>query len=174
MYSADGEIFVSMLDLKTATVIPDPMSILPSKSYPDNEFKVIELDDQDVPGSGGKKRLARVGAAVTNEEFRRWSIAGNAWTLPLNVVMVEYVTYSLFKGLNTDRFAGLHLVAPMYRFAMVVDSVTRLFLILFTRLNTLMQMERLRKFPIPVSSKPLLALWVYWESSLMSHLSSTR
>jgi hypothetical protein len=89
MYSADGEIFVSMLDLKTATTIPDPSSILPSKSYPGNDFKVIELAEEDVPESGGKKRLARIGAAVTNEEFRRWSIAGDHWTLPLNVVMVE-------------------------------------------------------------------------------------
>ncbi|RPA80545.1 FAD-binding domain-containing protein [Ascobolus immersus RN42] len=89
MYSADGEIFVSMLDLKTATAVPDASSILPSKQHPDNEFKVIELAEEDVSGSGGKKRLARIGAAVTNEEFRRWSVAGDHWTLPLNVVMVE-------------------------------------------------------------------------------------
>ncbi|KAG0134130.1 hypothetical protein HOY82DRAFT_638395 [Tuber indicum] len=89
MYSQDGEIFVSMLDLETATSIPDPSSLLPSKDYTGNEFKVIELETHDVPKSGGKKRLVRIGAAVTNEDFRRWAIANNAWAIPLNVVMVE-------------------------------------------------------------------------------------
>ncbi|PWW76071.1 hypothetical protein C7212DRAFT_194991, partial [Tuber magnatum] len=89
MYSQDGEIFLSMLDLETATTIPDPSSILPSKDYRGNEFKGIELETQDVPGTGGKKRLARIGAAVTNEDFRRWAIANNVWTVSLNVVMVE-------------------------------------------------------------------------------------
>lgn len=90
MYSESGEIFVSMLDLTTATTVPDPSSILPnSASNAQNEFKQIELATTDVSGSGGKKRLARIGAAVTNEEFRRWAIANNAWTMPYNVVMVE-------------------------------------------------------------------------------------
>lgn len=94
MYSQDGEIFVSMLDLKTATAVPDPTSLLPSRDYTGNEFKVIELETQDVPGSSGKKRLARIGAAVVNEDFRRWAIANNAWTIALNVVMVEYVFFT--------------------------------------------------------------------------------
>lgn len=90
VYSEDNEIFVSFLDLKTATTVPDSSSILPNNPANEfNELKVIELDTQDVPGTNGKKRLARVGASVTNEEFRRWAIANNAWTLPLNVVMVE-------------------------------------------------------------------------------------
>jgi hypothetical protein len=33
--------------------------------------------------------LVRVGVSCTNERFRRWSIAENKWTLPLNVIMVE-------------------------------------------------------------------------------------
>lgn len=94
MYSQDGEIFVSMLDLKTATAVPDSTSLLPSRDYTGNEFKVIELETQDVPGSGGKKRLARIGAAVVNEDFRRWAIANNAWTIALNVVIVEYVFFT--------------------------------------------------------------------------------
>ncbi|CUS13937.1 unnamed protein product [Tuber aestivum] len=92
MYSQDGEILLSMLDLRTATTIPDCSSILPSKDYTGSEFKRIELEAQDVPGTSEKKRLARIGAAVTNEDFRRWAIANNAWTTPLNVVVVE-ITY---------------------------------------------------------------------------------
>lgn len=90
MYSETGHVFVSMLDTKTATTVPDPSSILPNAaSNAANEFKQIELASEDVSGSGGKKRLVRLGAAVTNEEFRRWAIANNAWTVPVNVVMVE-------------------------------------------------------------------------------------
>ncbi|KAL7270658.1 hypothetical protein RUND412_006624 [Rhizina undulata] len=88
MYSQDSHIFVSLLDLANAEAVP---SILPEFQPPinsANEFKRIELAPEDVPGSKGKKRLVRVGGAVTNEEFRQWSIA-NGWTLPLNVIMVE-------------------------------------------------------------------------------------
>ncbi|KAH0605715.1 uncharacterized protein H6S33_004172 [Morchella sextelata] len=93
MYSETDHVFVSMLDTKTATTVPDPSSILPNAaSNAANEFKQIELASEDVSGSGGKKRLVRLGAAVTNEEFRRWAIANNAWTVPVNVVMVE-ITY---------------------------------------------------------------------------------
>lgn len=90
MYSETGDIFVSMLDLKTVNTVPDPSSILPNpQSNAQNEFKQIELATVDVSGSGGNKRLARIGAAVTNEEFRRWAIANNAWTMPFNAVLVE-------------------------------------------------------------------------------------
>ncbi|KAL7270660.1 hypothetical protein RUND412_006626 [Rhizina undulata] len=88
MYSQDSHIFISLLDLANATAVP---SILPNKQPPidpANEFKRIELAPEDVAGSNGKKRLVRLGAAVTNEEFRQWSIA-SGWTLPLNVIMVE-------------------------------------------------------------------------------------
>ncbi|KAI5776549.1 hypothetical protein EDC01DRAFT_720032 [Geopyxis carbonaria] len=89
LFSEDNEIFVSMLDLKTANAVPDPSSILPDDpSTASNEFKVIQLADSDVAGQEGKKRVARIGAAVTNEELRRWSIR-SGWTLPLNVIMVE-------------------------------------------------------------------------------------
>lgn len=86
IFSEDDEIFVSMLDLKTANAVPDPSSILPDNpATASNEFKVITLGDS----TGAGKRLVRLGAAVTNEEFRRWAIRNNAWTLPLNVIMVE-------------------------------------------------------------------------------------
>lgn len=85
LYSADGEILVSMLDLATATAVPDPTSLSPNDLHPGNELKTIEL----MPGSRGNKALVRIGAAVTNEELRRWAIGGNAWSLPLNTVIVE-------------------------------------------------------------------------------------
>jgi len=50
------------------------------------ELKTIELKEETVPG---KKRLCRIGTAVTNEEFRRWSVAGKAWTFPADVILVE-------------------------------------------------------------------------------------
>lgn len=49
------------------------------------ELKTIELKEETGPG----KRLCRVGAAVTNEEFRRWSVAGKAWAFPADVILVE-------------------------------------------------------------------------------------
>ncbi|KAL7266367.1 hypothetical protein RUND412_011088 [Rhizina undulata] len=89
MFSEDDQIFVSMLNVKTATFVPDPSSLIPnSADNASNEFKQIELATEDIAGYEGKKRLARVGASVTNEEFRRWAI-NNGWTLPLNVIMVE-------------------------------------------------------------------------------------
>jgi FAD/FMN-containing dehydrogenase len=88
LFSEDDEILVSMLDVAVAESVPDPSSLLPEDpSIKSNDFKVIQLDDTDVAGSNGSKRLVRVGAAVTNEELRRWSIAGNAWTLPYNTIV---------------------------------------------------------------------------------------
>ncbi|KAI5792562.1 hypothetical protein DFH27DRAFT_485502 [Peziza echinospora] len=89
MYSADNEVLVSMLDIETVTTIPDPTSLEKTAEFPGNELKVIELEPTDVPGSGGKKRLVRIGAAVTNEELRRWSVANDAWSMAVNVIMVE-------------------------------------------------------------------------------------
>lgn len=90
IFSEDGEILVSMLDLKIATAVPDPSSILPTAEHEGNDLKTIEVRE-DVPGSGGNKRMVRIGAAVTNEELRRWAIAKDEWSLPVNVIMVEYV-----------------------------------------------------------------------------------
>lgn len=87
MYSNDGEILVSLLSLSLATgsssqVHQDAIDGTPT------EFNQIELYKDDVSGSDGKKRWARIGAGVTNEQFRIWAIK-NEWTLPLNVIMVE-------------------------------------------------------------------------------------
>lgn len=88
MYSEDSAILISLLDLAVATgtsaeVYADAIS------GPTTEFNQIELAEQDVPGSNGKKRLARIGAGVTNEAFRIWSIK-HGWTVGSNVIAVEY------------------------------------------------------------------------------------
>jgi hypothetical protein len=88
-FSANGEILVSLLNLKQVTEIPDASDLGPSMAnVPGNELKTIEL----VPGSLSEdhsKHLARIGVSVTNEEFRRWAIANNAWALPMDVILVE-------------------------------------------------------------------------------------
>ncbi|KAH7118729.1 hypothetical protein B0J11DRAFT_591121 [Dendryphion nanum] len=88
IFSEDNGIFISFVNLNTVTTLPDPMSIVPGE-YNTNtvpELKTIELKEVTVPG---KKALCRIGAAVTNEEFRRWSVAGRAWTFPADVILVE-------------------------------------------------------------------------------------
>lgn len=132
-----------MLDLKTATTVPDPSALLPnSPANAQNEFKQIELATADVPGSNGKKRLARIGASVTNEEFRRWAIANNAWTMPFNVIMVEYdisCAPTEYVWTCANIYTGLHTAAPILPSATEEVSSTRLSVILSAKLNMSMQ-----------------------------------
>lgn len=88
MFSSDNEILISFVNLHTVTTLPDPVSLIPGDydAMTASELKTIDLKEETVPG---KKRLCRIGAAVTNEEFRRWAVAGKAWSLPANVIMVE-------------------------------------------------------------------------------------
>lgn len=88
IFSQDNEVFISFVNLHTVTTLPDPMSIIPGEynSATVPELKTIDLKEETVPG---KKRLCRIGVAVTNEEFRRWSVAGKAWTFPADVILVE-------------------------------------------------------------------------------------
>ncbi|KAF2746840.1 hypothetical protein M011DRAFT_67900 [Sporormia fimetaria CBS 119925] len=88
IFSQDNEIFISFVNLDVVTTLPDPMSILPGEYDPSTvpELKTIELLKETVPG---KKRLCRIGTAVTNEEFRRWAVAGKSWTFPADVILVE-------------------------------------------------------------------------------------
>ena len=89
MFSTNGEILVSLLNLQQVTDIPDPTSLLPtSESDKKNELKSIELAPSSTDKSSDK-RLVRVGVSVTNEDFRRWAVANNAWTLPMDVILVE-------------------------------------------------------------------------------------
>ncbi|RCI16379.1 hypothetical protein L249_2455 [Ophiocordyceps polyrhachis-furcata BCC 54312] len=95
-FSQENQILVSFVNLDTATTLPDPMSIIilttdyGGQNVP--ELKTIELKEPRPDG----KRLCRIGAAVTNEEFRRWSVAHNSYALPVNVIMVE----TTFGGVN--------------------------------------------------------------------------
>lgn len=88
IFSQDNEIFISFVNLHTVTTLPDPMSLIPGEYNPATvpDLKTIELKEETVPGT---KRLCRVGVAVTNEEFRRWSVAGKAWAFPADVILVE-------------------------------------------------------------------------------------
>jgi hypothetical protein len=88
IFSQSNEVFISFVNLDTVTTLPDPVSLIPGNYDPTTvpELKTIELKEETVPG---KKRLCRIGAAVTNEEFRRWSVAGKAWALPADVILVE-------------------------------------------------------------------------------------
>jgi len=79
--------------------IPDRTSVSPTPlSNSDNELKVIELAPTSPPASPNK-RLIRVGIAVTNEEFRRWAVSNNAWTLPMDVILVESVLLPIYQSL---------------------------------------------------------------------------
>ena len=70
-------------------MLPDPMSIHPTgHSVKPTELNRIELLDptDEVPAG---KRWCRVGVAVTNEDFRRWAVEQKAWSLPVDVILVE-------------------------------------------------------------------------------------
>lgn len=91
-FSEDKQILVSLLNLESVTKIPDTMSIAAEHIDPENELKVIQLAEPTagmVVESG--KALVRVGVAVTNEQFRRWAVKNDKWTLPVDVILVECV-----------------------------------------------------------------------------------
>lgn len=86
IFGRTGQILISMLDLKTATRLPNTASLPFEESKP-TELESIEI----VPGTPRTKgsSLVRVGCATTNERLRRWCVKYNRVTLPLNVIMVE-------------------------------------------------------------------------------------
>lgn len=87
-FSADNEILVSLLDLKQVTTTPDPLAIGPDVASDGNELKSIDILKKPAFLSSGKD-IVRVGAAVTNEGFRRWSIHNKMVALPIDVILVE-------------------------------------------------------------------------------------
>lgn len=89
LYSEDSEILVSLIELSVA-VSSSAVIHENAVNAPPTDFNQIKLDSEDVPGSDGKKRYARIGAGVTNEAFRIWSM-NNGWTLGSNVIPVEYI-----------------------------------------------------------------------------------
>lgn len=104
IFSQDNEVFISFVNLHTVTTLPDPMTVIPGEYDAANvsELKTIDLKEETVPG---KKRLCRIGAAVTNEEFRRWSVAGKAWTFPADVILVEVSPVS-----QRPRYSSRHII----------------------------------------------------------------
>lgn len=91
-FSQEKHILVSLLNLEEVTKIPDAMSIEVHPEYedPTNELKVIKLGGPPgVVASQSDKQLVRVGVSVTNEQFRRWAVGNDKWTLPVDVILVE-------------------------------------------------------------------------------------
>jgi len=91
LYSADGEIFISMLPLELAEAIPAEHPDM----NPDKELEGIRIVGTIIE-DGKTKALCKIGASTSNEQFRRWCLdpaGGNEqWTIPFNVILVE-VTY---------------------------------------------------------------------------------
>jgi hypothetical protein len=88
LYSSDGEVLISLLPLRVATELPAEEPPID----PHNELQGIEVVGT-IDERGVTKALCKIGAATTNEQFRRWCLdpgGGNLkWTVPLNVIMVE-------------------------------------------------------------------------------------
>jgi hypothetical protein len=83
----DNEILISLLGIHQVTVLPDPMSITPGQFDPcaGDELRTIQLKEQ----FSESKRRCRAGVSVTNEDFRRWAVSNNQWSLPVDVILVE-------------------------------------------------------------------------------------
>lgn len=90
IFSADNEILVSLLDLDEVNTIPDSLAIGPDAQPNGNELMGIDILQKPSFISSGKD-CVRVGAAVTNEAFRRWAIHHNVTALPMDVILVESV-----------------------------------------------------------------------------------
>lgn len=86
IFGRNGDITISLLQLKEATKLPNTAA-LPLPQDPPTELESIEFTN-DAPLPNGK-RLVRVGCATTNERLRRWCLDKKIVTLPLNVIMVE-------------------------------------------------------------------------------------
>jgi hypothetical protein len=87
-FSDDGQVLVSMLPVEVVENLPASQPPID----PQNELQGIEVVGTVVE-DGVEKALCRIGAATTNQQFRRWCLDehGGAlrWTVPLNVIMVE-------------------------------------------------------------------------------------
>ncbi len=88
LYSNDGEVLISLLPLAIVADLPAQEPPID----PDNELQGIEVVGT-IDEGGVTKALCKIGGATTNEQFRRWCLdphgGGLAWTVPLNVIMVE-------------------------------------------------------------------------------------
>lgn len=82
-FARHGQILISMLNLHSATELPN-LAALPLPESPPTELETIEEVSSNKDGS-----LVRIGAACINERLRRWCTKHNKLTLPFNIIMVE-------------------------------------------------------------------------------------
>lgn len=90
IFGKTGHIIISTLGLTQSTMLPNIES-LPGSQYFVKGTELNSIAFLRIPEKG-KKRLVRVGTAVTNQMFRRWCNdrkLDEASSLPLNVIMVE-------------------------------------------------------------------------------------
>lgn len=85
VFARNGHILISMLNVETATRLPNTAALPLPESNP-TELETIEVVG---PAENAKNTLVRVGAACINERLRRWCTKNNTVTLPLNIIMVE-------------------------------------------------------------------------------------
>ena len=174
IFSADNEILVSLLDLEEVNTIPDSLAIGPDAEPNGNELMSIDILEKPSFLKSGKN-CVRVGAAVTNEAFRRWSIHHNVTALPMDVILVESVPWKSSpppSGVNTYRtHVGSRLGASMHQSAMARDVITRQFQIKWWRSNTWTQMVSCKRSRIQHSSRRLRAALAFLASLPTSHLS---
>ncbi|QSZ35357.1 hypothetical protein DSL72_008227 [Monilinia vaccinii-corymbosi] len=110
-FSQEKQVLVSMLNLESVEKIPDVMSITEQKGAVDlngyevvdaNELKSIELDPKieglRLTGEEQGKMFCRVGAAVTDEQFRRWAVGHGKWALPVDVILVDGINGPICHG----------------------------------------------------------------------------
>ena len=89
-FSEDNQVLVSLLNLEAVMAMPDAMSISAEHIDPAIELKTIQIVERtgDITLGEGKA-LCRIGVSVTNEQFRRWAVKNDKWTLPVDVILVE-------------------------------------------------------------------------------------
>lgn len=74
-------------ELPNCTSLPQAFGAPPETEL--NHICILEQIDSGWPQLDNGRKYVRVGAATTNEQFRRWCIAKGRVTLPANVIMVE-------------------------------------------------------------------------------------
>jgi len=88
IFTEDDEILVSLLGLEEVNSIPNPLAKGPTHNSNGNEPMSIDILEKPSFSTSGKE-CVRVGAAVTNEAFRRWAIQNNKCALTMDVILVE-------------------------------------------------------------------------------------
>ncbi|KAG8911683.1 hypothetical protein FRC00_006009, partial [Tulasnella sp. 408] len=78
-YSETGQVLVTLLPLHEASTFPSPEPPINPKYL--QSIEVVE----DL----GDHAHVRVAAGTTNNQFRTWAFENKAWTLPMNIIMVE-------------------------------------------------------------------------------------